>query len=215
MARESTIGSMFYLEASRAATVAFSAVTKGATTSLTVASAPAGVSKGSWVVVAGSGLKSLDRPSPHRVVSVSASAVVLDIDTTTETGTGTAGTIAALTMQEVCLTEFTPSAPEPGEVDVTTMCDTERRTVAGLSSPGSISFGGPFDMDEDGMLALIAAQKDGKARAFTWETRGGQAASMFGQVASFVGAPQGVEQAVTYSGTFQVQNGPFYYKELT
>jgi hypothetical protein len=214
MARESTIGSMFYLEASRATAVAFSAVTKGATTSLTVASAPPGVEAGSWIVISGSDLPSLDRTSPHRVISASASAVVVDTDTTADVPAGTAGELVLLTMQEVCLTEFTPSAPEPGEVDVTTMCDTVRRTVAGLSSPGSISFGGPFDMEEAGMLALIAAQKDGVARGFSWVTRGGQAASMFGQVASFVGAPQGVEQAVTYSGSFQVQDGPFYYKEL-
>lgn len=214
MARESTIGSMFYLEASRAAGVAFSAVTKGATTSLTVASLPPGAAPGAWIVISGSDLPTLDRASPHRVISASASAVVVDTDTTGEAGSGTAGELEVLTMQEVCLTEFTPSAPEPGEVDVTTMCDTVRRTVAGLSSPGSISFGGPFDMEEAGMLALMAAQKDGVARALSWVTRGGQAASMFGQVASFVGAPQGVEQAVTYSGTFQVQDGPFYYKEL-
>lgn len=216
MARESTIGSLFYLEDVSGAVVTqnFTAVTKGATTSLTVSAALTGAASGSWVRISGSDLPSLDRKAPHRVISASASAIVVDTDTSGDTGAGTAGSVDLVDMTEVCFSEFTPNSPEPGEVDVTTMCDTERRTVAGLSSPGSVSFGGPLDMTDTGVNALIAARKDGKVRAMTWVTRGGQAASMAGVVSSFIGAPQAVEAAVTFSGTFQVQDGPFYNAPL-
>jgi hypothetical protein len=216
MARESTIGSFFFLENldTVAVSQAFSAVTKGPTTSLTVAAALAGAAPGKWVRIAGSDMRTLDRAAPHRVISASASAIVVATDTSDETVTATAGTVELVDFVETCFTEFTPNSPEPGEVDVTTMCDTERRTVAGLSSPGSVSFGGPLDMTDTGVLALIAARKDGLVRAMYWQTRGGQAASMAGQVSSFVGAPQAVEAAVTFSGTFQIQDGPFYHAPL-
>lgn len=211
MARESTIGSTFYLEESREAGTAITATTKGKTTSLTVGALPAGAVAGGWAFVSGTGHKSLDRKSPHRIVSASASAVVLQTDSSADVaGTEDTPMITVAKLVETCFSEFSPDSPAPGEVDVTTMCDTERRTVAGLSSVGSISFGGPLDMSDKGIQHLIASRNDGLARALVWVTRGGQAASMFGQVSSFVGAPQGVEQAVTFSGSFQVQEGPFY-----
>lgn len=213
MARESTIGSIFYLETLPAsAAVDVTALTAGATTLVTTALTAA---IGDFIVLRNTGSKILDRLTMHRVSATGVGTLTIDTDTTGETFDITASTEAyKVGVQEVCFSEFGLDTPAPTEVDVTTMCDTERKNVPGLANTGSANFGGPLDLSDAGQKLLITAYKDALARNMAWVTRGGQTGLMYGVVSSFTAAPQGVEQAVTFSGTFQVQESAVYLEPL-
>jgi hypothetical protein len=207
MARESTIGSVFMLEDMPAsAGAAITDITVGATTEITVTGTFA---INDYVTIAGTGSSTLDRKTAHRVSATGTGTITIDTDTTGET-IAAGGTATKIVTTEVCFSEFGVEAATPGEVDVTTMCDLERRNVAGLSSPGSASFSGPLDLTDVGQQKLLAAHGDGLARNMIWTTRGGQVGILYGVVTAFAAAPQGVEQAVTFNGAFQIQDRPIY-----
>lgn len=213
MARESTIGSTFHLETLPAGTAG--TITGATAASKAEVTTTTTVAVGDFVRIGGTGWPSLDRKTSHRVSAVGTGKIVLDTDTSKETGTApTAGSIVKVVDQEVCFAEFGVDSPAPNDVDVTTMCDLERRNVAGLSNPGSATFGGPLDLTDSGIQALIHAQADGLARSMRWKTRNGQTGLLYGVVSSFTGGPQGVEQAVTFSGTFTVQDRAIYLPPL-
>lgn len=211
MPRESTIGSVFQLETTPpASTNPISAATKASMAVLTITGGTA--AKGDFVVINGTGLESLDRQTAHRVFAATPTSVTVETDTTNDSGTFTGpGTMRLLNLVETCFSEFGNEPATPGEVDVTTMCDTERRNVPGLSSPGSATFSGPLDLSDAGQKELIKAQKGAETRNLIWTTRSGQQGVMAGVVSSFAAAPPGVEQAVTFSGTFQIKEAPVYY----
>lgn len=216
MARESTIGSVFKLEKLPAAAgVAITAITKGATTEVTTT--VTGIAVGDFVRVANTGMPELDRNTVHRVSAVGTGVLTLDTDSSGGDVPATIPSEATLyeaTFDEVCFAEFGLDAPTPSEIDVTTMCDVERRNVPGLASTGSASFGGPLDLSDTGIKALLAAYYDAQSRNLLWVTRQGQTGIMYGVVSSFSGAPQGVEQAVTFSGSFQVQERAIYLEPM-
>lgn len=212
MARESTIGSIFKLQTLPVtAGVAPTIITKGVTTAITVTGVFA---PGSFITLSGTGLPSLDRKAAHRVITNVATVVTIDTNTSAETATATMGLVTRVATIDLCFAEFGVESPAPNEVDVTTMCDTSRRNVAGLSNSGSATFGGPLDLSDVGQQALLTAFADGLPRQLIWVTRGGQTGVLYGVVTSFAGAPQGVEQAVTFSGTFQIQDKPIYLKSM-
>jgi hypothetical protein len=155
-------------------------------------------------------MKSLDRMTAHRVSVASATSFTVDTDTSNDKDAATTGKFRKITLVETCFSEFGNEPSTPGEIDVTTMCDLERRNVAGLSSPGTASFGGPLDLTDAGQIHLIEAQKDGLTRNLIWVTRGGQTGIMAGTVSSFSAAPGGIEQAVTFNGNFQIKEAPVY-----
>jgi hypothetical protein len=210
MARESTIGSVFKTETMPVtATTPATAATKAVMAVLTTVGAT--LVKGDFIVIAGTGYKALDRLTAHRVFLATATSITVETDTSAETlATATAGTMRKVTLVETCFSEFGNEAQAPGEVDVTTMCDLERRNVAGLSTPGSATFSGPLDLSDAGQKELIKAQRDGLTRNMIWITRGGQTGIMAGTVGSWAAAPQGVEQAVTFNGSFTIKEAPVY-----
>lgn len=213
MARESTIGSVFHLETMPVGTT--SPITSATKAAKAVITATHALEVGDFVVIAGTDMASLDTLTAHRVSAVtSTTAFTVDTDTSNDTAAATAGTFRKVGLVEVCFAEFGNEASTPGEIDVTTMCDTERRNVPGLSSPGSATFGGPLDLSNAGQQALIAAQKDAKTRNLIWVTRGGQTGIMSGVVSAFSAAPTGIEQAVTFNGSFQIKEAPVYLDAL-
>lgn len=213
MARESTIGSVFKLETLPAGTTSpITAATKAAKAVITATNT---LTKGDFVVIDKTGMKSLDRMTAHRVSVASGTSFTVDTDSSGDTAAGTTGTFRKVTLIETCFAEFGNEASTPGEVDVTTMCDTERRNVPGLSSPGSATFGGPLDLTDAGQKELIEAQKNAETRNLIWITRGGQTGIMAGVVSSFSAAPGGVEQAVSFNGSFQIKEAPVYLEPLT
>lgn len=212
MARESTIGSVFMLEDVPA--TAGVAITAATAATKAVITATHALAVGDYVVIEGTDMPSLDRKTAHRVSAVtSTTAFTVDTDSTGDTP-ATGGTFRKVAMTEVCFSEFGVESATPGEVDVTTMCDLERRNVAGLRSPGSATFSGPLDLTDSGQQKLITAADDGLARNMIWTTRGGQVGILYGVVTAFAAAPQGVEQAVTFNGSFQIQDKPIYLEPL-
>ena len=213
MARESTIGSVFKLETMPAGTT--SPITGATKAAKAVITATNTLTKGDFVIIAGTGMKSLDRMTAHRVSVASATSFTVDTDTSDDAAAATTGTFREVSLVETCFAEFGNEASTPGEIDVTTMCDTERRNVPGLSSPGSATFGGPLDLTDAGQKAIIEAQKDALTRNLIWITRGGQTGIMAGVVSSFSAAPGGVEQAVSFNGSFQIKEAPVYLEPLS
>lgn len=213
MARESTIGSVFKLETYPITTVSpLTAASKAAKAQIT---ATHSLAVGDYVVISGTGMKSLDRMTAHRVSAVTGTtAFTIDTDTTNDAAAATTGSFREVSLVETCFAEFGNEPSTPGEVDVTTMCDTERRNVPGLSSPGSATFGGPLDLTDAGQKELIEAQKGAETRNLIWITRGGQTGIMAGVVSSFAAGPSGVEQAVSFSGSFQIKEAPVYLPPL-
>ena len=212
MARESTIGSVFYLEDLPAA--AGAAITAATAATKAVITATNTLAVGDFVRISGTGMKSLDRMTSHRVSTASGTSFTVDTDSTGDTP-ATDGEFVKVAATEVCFAEFGVEAATPGEVDVTTMCDTERRNVPGLSSPGSATFGGPLDLTDAGQKEIMEAQRDASTRNLIWITRGGQTGIMAGVVSSFSAAPGGVEQAVSFNGSFQIKEAPVYLEPLT
>lgn len=224
MARESTIGSKFLLEDFKAATIktaAVSGLTAGTTTTLTATVTD--LKAGDFIRLKGDAVDRdvLGRLTGHRVQKVTAGAqptdpstIVLDVNTTGMTLPTAGVTMEMPEYTEILVAEFGLDAPSPNEVDVTTMRDLERHNVPGLANTGSATIGGPMDLSDKGTQLLIAAYGDGKPRSLVWITRGGQTGLIYGVVASFTGGPQGVEQAVQFSGTFQVQERPIYLPAL-
>jgi hypothetical protein len=167
--------------------------------------------KGDVVRITGTTYETLNRAAGHRVTVTGSGTFTIDTDTSSETlPAPTTGNVQKAAFQEVMFAEFGLDNPAPNDVDVTTMRDMERRNVPGLANTGSASFGGPMDLADAGVTLLITANTDKLARSLKWITRAGQTGLLYGVVSSFAGGPQGVEQAVTYSGTFQVQGAAVY-----
>jgi len=230
MARESTIKFEFELQnvAHDPAVLDTPGVTAGTTTLITLDAADPGVvAVPPWYVVGevlfidGTGWPSLDGKA-HMITAFTPGAtptVTVATDTSAETaplpGDLTDITVTTFTWTHVCLSEFTPNPGTPGEIDATTMCDTERKNLPGLPTPGTASFTGMFDLDDAGMNALIAAQKDAVARYLVGYTRQGQSAVFHGVVSSFSIGSLTVEAAVTFTGTFTLDESPYYMKRPT
>jgi hypothetical protein len=232
MPRESTIKLEFALEApgTGAITLKTPGITKStaagtaSTPATTVinyddTAAPTPMPKaGDLLLITGTGWPSLDGKLSKvtAVDDATAHTITIAADTFAEAAalptTLTDIKVAMPTWAHVCLSEFSPNAGAPGEVDATTMCDTERVTLPGLPTPGTASFTGMFDLDDKGMLALQAAYEDGKPRYLIANTRRGQRAIFHGVVSSFGMGGLSVEGAVTFTGNFTLDRNPTYAK---
>lgn len=225
MARESTIKLEFDLQ--DGATPVYSVLdtpglTAGTTTLITLDAADPGIVAvppsyvvNGYLTINGSGWATLDGKL-HIITAVDTVGATVTI--ATDTSGETADLPADLTdilvgtsqWTHVCLSEFTTNPTTPGEIDATTMCDTERVNLPGLPSAGTAGFTGMFDLDDAGMLALEAASIDGVERYMIAKTRKGQVAIFYGVVSSFIMGSLAVEQAVTFTGTFTLKSKPTY-----
>jgi hypothetical protein len=224
MARETTIKFNFQLEKSKrtAAILETPGVTKGATTVINVSGTDPGWAAGYYapgqlLYISDSNLPSLDGKL-HMITASAVGTETVTVGTDTSGDTETAAAFGDINVQaiewsDVCLTEFTPSPGAPGEIDVTTMCDEERVNLPGLAAPGTASFTGIFDYDDAGMQDMIAAKKDAAARFFVGTSRLGQVFIYHGVVSSFSPGPMTVEAALTFTGTFTLDQSPYYYKQ--
>lgn len=218
MARESTIKLEFDLEDpanNDALTLASPGITAGNPTTVKL-DALTGLAAGDYIFIDGTGWPSLDGKL-HQISALDVPNTEIDLNTNS-TGEVAALpalvdiTVTKLAITEVCLSDFTPNTGAPGEIDVTTMCDTERNTLPGLSSPGTASFTGMTDLDDAGMLALSAAYDDAVARWMVARSRRGTLAIFHGVVSSFAPGTMGVEAALTYTGNFTLDKKPYYKK---
>lgn len=175
---------------------------------------PAVLVVGGLIGIDGTGWKSLDG-KVHRITAVTAGvSVTIATSTAGETALAALPDITAqiLAWDHVCLQEFTPNVGAPGEVDATTMCDLERVNLPGLSSPGTASLTGVFNLDDTGMIAMKAAQADAVPRFLIAETRQGQRGIFHGVVSMFSMGALTVEGLVTYVGSFTMDRSATYAK---
>ena len=223
MARETTLKFNFLLEKSRSARLPLTGAGITPGTATLVLADPADtdwatnqllVAAGNMVYIENTGLPSLDG-RVHMITQLNATTGVITLQTDSSSDTQTLGPQANINVRtfvwdHVCLSEFTPSPGTPGEIDVTTMCDLERRNLPGLPTPGTASFTGMFDFTDPGMQALINAQRDALPRYMIGVSRRGQQAVFHGIVSSFSIGAMTVEAALTFTGTFTLDQSPYY-----
>lgn len=214
MARLSSQGAKFMMEnlAGTAPTTAIaSAATKAKPAVVTLADVTAYV-PGDIIRITGSGFKSIDGLA-FTVGTVTAGAKTVELlgsNTTAETGTWVAtATASEPNMVETCLANFTRTQPAPAVIDVTTLCDAARKRVGGLADPGTFTFDGFYDSKDAGYIALLQAAQDSKERLMAIIFPDKSAIYFPGQITG-VGETVAVDQAVTFSGTGQI-NGPVTY----
>jgi hypothetical protein len=105
---------------------------------------------------------------PFKVSAVAAGALTLeDSDTTREPNTinttGTPqGTIEVPTFLELCRSNFTANQPASATIDVTTLCDTAHRIVAGLPAIGTWTAAGFYDCQDTALARARDAYRTGE-----------------------------------------------------
>jgi hypothetical protein len=105
---------------------------------------------------------------PFKVSAVALGALTLeDSDTSREANdintTGTpAGTIEVPTFLELCRSAFTANQPAGATIDVTTLCDTAHRIVAGLPAIGTWTAPGFYDCQDDALWRANDAYRSGE-----------------------------------------------------
>jgi hypothetical protein len=105
---------------------------------------------------------------PFKVMAATAGALTLeDSDTTREPNdintTGTpAGTVEIPTFLELCRSNFTANNPAGATIDVTTLCDTAHRIVAGLPAIGTWTAAGFYDCQDDALARARDAYRSGE-----------------------------------------------------
>ena len=104
---------------------------------------------GDIVVPRGTGWNSID-DMPFKVSAVAAGAITLeDSDTSDEVNDAAAdATLSAPTFLELCRSNFTANNPAGATIDVTTLCDTAHRIVAGLPAIGTWNAAGFYDCSD-------------------------------------------------------------------
>jgi hypothetical protein len=160
MSRISSQGTIIMIDDnSTLTTQVITAATKAKPCTITVAAGPTPV-VGDIIVPRHTGWPTIDA-MPFKVSAVAAGVITLeDSDTTREANAlNTAGTPAATIeitkFLELCRSNFTANQPAGATIDVTTLCDTAHRIVAGLPAIGTWTAAGFYDCQD---LALARAR---------------------------------------------------------
>lgn len=223
MGRETTIKLEFELQNpadDMTLTLETPGITVGATTQLHTDpddpawdEVPAVIAVGRYIALDDTGSAKLDKKL-HLITAIDSvtGIITLATNTTGETGLAAFGDMEAIVpgWTHVCLSEFTPNVGAPGEVDATTMCDEERVNLPGLASPGTATYGGPFDMEDEGMLAMRDANDDAIPRYMVAKTRRGQIGIFHGVVSAFSMGALTVEAVVPFTGSFTMDRKATY-----
>jgi hypothetical protein len=142
------------------------AATKAKPCTITVAAGATPV-VGDIIVPRHTGWPSIDA-MPFKVSAVAAGVVTLeDSDTTREVNlintTGTpAATIEVTKFLELCRSNFTANQPAGNTIDVTTLCDTAHRIVAGLPAIGTWTAAGFYDCQDAALTRARTAYRTGE-----------------------------------------------------
>lgn len=147
------------------APVAVTAITKGATTALTVTNTAA---IGDIVVVTGSGWPSLDG-KPGKVSAATATTLTVDIDTSAEATTASAEAEATIyepdSWVEDCVSGLDIAGGAADSVSVGTFCDSSA-ALAGAPGASTATLTGFVDYSDPGFQEMQAAVDDGLPRLF-------------------------------------------------
>ena len=215
MARISSQGTVAQLEVMpRATGVSITAMTKAAPAVATVgAGNMTDFVAGVWVLITAVGWDSVDAKI-FKVKNPNGGAGTFELagsDTSAEVPSFPAGALAyALDFEEVCFNTISRDSPASATVDVTTLCDDARQTVAGMPAPGTITFAGFYDSVDAGYQELRAAYEAGDDRWFIISMRDDSVIAMLVSVNS-LGESLGVDQGVSFSSGANVSGRPLYY----
>lgn len=161
-----------------------SGVTKAAPAVVSVVSAT-GLAVGDIVVPKDTGFRSID-DQPWKVSVVSTLAITLEgSDTTDEVNTATSGSLDEYTMAEICMAGFSVSRPAGTTLDVTTMCDTSRKTLTGMPGQASWKANGFWDGVDAVQKLAEAAYASGDPQVFQMKFRDGTGVAFAGALNIF------------------------------
>lgn len=189
---------------------AISAATKAKPAVLTVASST-GIVAGDLVHVTGTGLRSLDdRVFP--VSAVTATTITLaGSDSVADTGTLVTATakVDGFKKTSCCLSTFARTSPPAAQIDVTSLCDTVRKKVPGITDVGTFRFDGFYDSVDPGYQALLKFWLANENRCVAIVPQDASMLTFWGSVTAMT-ETFGVDQAVTFTGE-GIVSGPVTY----
>lgn len=171
---------------------------------------------GDIVVPKNTGWKSIEF-MPFKVSVVAGQAVTLeDSDTTKEAAdintTGDdAATLLVPSWQELCRSNFNANNPAGATIDVTTLCDTAHRIVAGLPAVGTWTAAGFFDCQDVAMFLARDAYRSGSQVCIDVRLNDGCGWTFMSIINTF-DLTLGVNAAVTNSIGGQIDGQIHFYK---
>jgi hypothetical protein len=168
---------------------------------------PVGTVVGSVLIPRNTGWKSLD-DKPFRVSNVAGLNITLEkSDTSDEIPDLDAAASADLAQWvEFCMATLTFTSPPGNDIDVTTLCDDERETVAGMPAPSTWAATGFWDADDTVQDMLEALKRSGDKTTYQALFRDGSGLIFLATTTSFDVAA-GVDQAVTLNTGGTVSGG--------
>jgi hypothetical protein len=111
--------------------------------------------------------------------------------------------------QEICVATFQRTSPPASQIDVTTLCDTVRRKVAGLRDSGTFRFDGYYDAADVAQVFLRNWYAAGTLRRMA-VVAPDKSVIVFEAYCTSLGESFGVDQAVTIQCEGMIE-GPVYY----
>lgn len=117
---------------------------------------------GDIIVPRGTGWNTIEA-MPFKVSAVALGAITLeDSDTTREANAIQIGSIEVPAFLELCRSTFTANQPAGATIDVTTLCDTAHRIVAGLPAIGTWTAPGFYDCQDAALERARDAYRSGE-----------------------------------------------------
>jgi hypothetical protein len=184
--------------------------TKAKPCTITVAAGASPV-VGDIIVPRGTGWNSIEA-MPFKVSAAVAGVVTLeDSDTTREANAILIGTIEVPAFVEMCRSSFTANQPAGATIDVTTLCDTAHRIVAGLPAIGTWTAPGFYDCQDTALERARDAYRSGEDVVIDVRLPDGCGLTFMGIVQTF-DVTLGINAAVANTVGGQIDGRVNFYK---
>jgi hypothetical protein len=174
------------------------AITSAKPTVITFGALPDTFVEGRVVIPDGTGWKSIDG-MPFQISDVTGLTITLaDSDTSDEADDAVLGTVSAVDLIEFCMATFGNDEPAGPDIDTTTMCDTARRTEAGLNAISTWTATGFWDSADASQTRLRELKRSGDNVVFAAQFRDSSGLVFSGNVKN-LNVTAGVDQSVNIS----------------
>lgn len=220
MAKLASTGCHFYFATGAKTVLEVVSVTKAHPAVMTVTDVGV-VSVGDFVSIAGGNWASLAGPAPTfpgkvfvagavdpvlHTIELRGSNTLAEVATFDPTDATVVGTAAV----ESCIAHYTRSAPPASQLDVTTMCDTVRKKVAGLRDSGSFRFDGFYDSQDLAYAQIRKWFETGSLRRVS-VVPPDKSVMIFDAYCTMLGETMGVDQPITIQGEGMIEGTVFFY----
>lgn len=167
---------------------------------------------GDIVVPRGTGWNNIEG-MPFKVSAVAAGAITLeDSDTSSEVNDlATEATLSTPSFLELCRSNFTANNPAGATIDVTTLCDTAHRIVAGLPAIGTWTAAGFYDCDDTALARARDYYRSGEDCIIDVRLPDG-CGWTFAAIVNTFDVTLGVNAAVTNTVGGQIDGQVHFYK---